>query len=457
MERLQKFRRALETPAFLFNIECSRKGFPMLFRLLWIFFLYSFAGWVIETTVAIIKQKRFVNRGVLNGPLCTIYGVAAIVLSVTQRELLDNIPLLFVFSAIYATVIEWLAGYFLEKTNHGKWWDYSKIPLNLDGYICLPYSLLWGVLGVVAVKWINPFVYALYDWIPTPVTTVILWVLLGIFAVDALGTFYAIHHRKGISSRVVEANNRLAGFTRRFGNAIANLIQRRLTRAYPQIQERAVQGPPVVFAQGCSFYKISILFVVGSFLGDITETIFCRITAGVWMSRSSLVWGPFSVVWGLALAAGTLLMYSYRNRSDSFIFIFGTVIGGAYEYFCSVFTEICYGTVFWDYSQIPFNLGGRINLLYCFFWGIAAVIWLKVCYPLFSKWIEKIPIKPGKIITWVLVIFMAVNMVVSAAALARYSERAHGKPAENVIESILDERFDDERMQRIYPNAIQVK
>lgn len=52
---------------------------------------------------------------------------------------------------------------------------------------------------------------------------------------------------------------------------------------------------------------------------------------------------------------------------------------------------------------------------------------------------------------------MAVNMVVSAAALARYSERAHGKPAENVIESILDERFGDERMQRIYPNAIQVK
>lgn len=218
---------------------------PMFFRLLWIFFLYSFAGWVIETTVAIIKQKRFVNRGVLNGPLCTIYGVAAVVLSVTQRELLDNIPLLFVFSAIYATVIEWLAGYFLEKTNHGKWWDYSKIPLNLDGYICLPYSLLWGVLGVVAVKWINPFVYALYDWIPRPVTTVILWVLLGIFAIGRAGHLL----RDPTSQRhffcvFVEANNRLAGFTRRFGNAIANLIQRRLTRAHPQIQERAVQGPP---------------------------------------------------------------------------------------------------------------------------------------------------------------------------------------------------------------------
>ena len=212
----------------------------------------------------------------------------------------------------------------------------------------------------------------------------------------------------------------------------------------------------MVFAQGCSFYKIALLFIIGSFLGDITETIFCRITAGVWMSRSSLVWGPFSVVWGLALAAGTLLMYSYRNRSESFLFIFGTLIGGAYEYSCSVFTEICYGTVFWDYSNIPFNLGGRINLLYCFFWGIAAVIWLKVCYPLFSKWIEKIPIKPGKIITWILVIFMVADIAVSAGALARYNDRAHGEPAQNVVESILDERFDDARMQRIYPNAIQV-
>ena len=428
----------------------------MFFRLLWIFFIYSFAGWVIETTLAIIKQKRFVNRGVLNGPLCTIYGVVAIIITLTQRELLNNIPFLFLFCAIYATVAEWLAGFLLEKTNHGKWWDYSKIPLNLDGYICLPYSLLWGVLGVVAVKWINPLIFALYDWIPSPVKQIVLWILLCILIVDALGTFYVIKRRSGLSARVEQANSRLAALTHRFGNALAALIGRRLTRAYPKIGDRPVQGPPVVFAQGCSFYKIALLFIIGSFLGDITETIFCRITAGVWMSRSSLVWGPFSVVWGLALAAGTLLMYSYRNRSESFLFIFGTLIGGAYEYSCSVFTEICYGTVFWDYSNIPFNLGGRINLLYCFFWGIAAVIWLKVCYPLFSKWIEKIPIKPGKIITWILVIFMVADIAVSAGALARYNDRAHGEPAQNVVESILDERFDDARMQRIYPNAIQV-
>ena len=184
------------------------------------------------------------------------------------------------------------------------------------------------------------------------------------------------------------------------------------------------------------------------------ETIFCRLTAGVWMSRSSLVWGPFSIVWGLAIAAATALLYKDKEKPDRHLFIIGTVLGGAYEYICSVFTELVFGKVFWDYSKIPFNLGGRINLLYCFFWGIAAVIWIKNLYPLFSGWIEKIPVLWGYILTWILAVFMAVNIAVSSMALIRYDLRAEGKPPKNSVESIIDERFDDARMEKIYPNAL---
>lgn len=88
------------------------------------------------------------------------------------------------------------------------------------------------------------------------------------------------------------------------------------------------------------------------------------------MSRSSLVWGDFSVVWGLAIALVTWMLYHYREKSDGYIFIMGTLLGGTYEYVCSVFTEIVFGQVFWDYSAMQFNLGGRINLLFCFFWGL---------------------------------------------------------------------------------------
>lgn len=121
--------------------------------------------------------------------------------------------------------------------------------------------------------------------------------------------------------------------------------------------------------------------------------------------------GPFSIVWGLAIAIATKMLYNYRERSDGFLFVLGTVLGGAYEYLCSVFTELVFGVVFWDYSDIPFNLGGRINLLYCFFWGIAAVIWLKKCYPRLSNLIERLPMKVGKGLTWCLVLFMVCNII----------------------------------------------
>ena len=150
----------------------------------------------------------------------------------------------------------------------------------------------------------------------------------------------------------------------------------------------------------------------------------------------------------------TMILYQYRNKSDSFIFVFGTVLGGAYEYACSVFTELVFGTVFWDYSKIPFNLGGRINLLYCFFWGIAAVVWMRVLYPRLSDWIEKIPKKAGETVTWVLVVFMIFNILMSGMALGRYTERHTGeKKAGNAVEEFLDDHFPDERMERIYPNA----
>ena len=175
------------------------------------------------------------------------------------------------------------------------------------------------------------------------------------------------------------------------------------------------------------------------------------------MSRSSFVWGPFSIVWGLAIAAVTALLYKYKDRSDRFLFLTGTFLGGAYEYLCSVFTEIVFGTVFWDYSAIPLNLGGRINLLYCFFWGIAAVVWFKLLYPHFSALIEKIPRKIGVPVIWILIVFMLVNMSVSTLALSRYDARTRGIPAANELEQMLDTRFDDARMNRIYPNAKQVE
>ena len=95
-----------------------------------------------------------------------------------------------------------------------------------------------------------------------------------------------------------------------------------------------------------------------------------------------------------------------------------------------------------------FNIGGRINLLFCFFWGIAGVVWLKGVYPYLSKWIEKIPMLAGKIITWCLIIFMAADSLVSAAALMRQDQREKNIPASNVVQQWLDENYDDETLYK---------
>ena len=422
-------------------------------RLLFLFFTYAFLGWVLETVLVTLKQKKVVNRGFLNGPLCMIYGITAIILTVGLTSLKDNIFFLFVGSCIYATVTELLAGKFLEKYYHGRWWDYSKKKFNFDGYVCLDHSLFWGVLGVIVVKWLNPVLNRFYNANVPILMHTLMWILLAILVLDILGTT-SVLLKANDQERYNESNKRIAKFTAGLRAKISSVVERRILRAYPlspELQEK--KGKSRVFAEGCGFYKLFWLFMVGGLIGDLVETVFCRITIGRWMSRSSVVWVPFSIVWGLGFALFTAILYQHRKKSDSFLFIAGTVLGGAFEYLCSVFTEMVFGTIFWDYSHVPFNLAGRINLLYCFFWGIAAVIWFKYVYEKISGLIEKMPIRVGKVLTWIMVVFMLCNIFVSSLALGRYQERRAGVPAEAPWQQIMDEKYDDEVMRRIYPKA----
>ena len=420
-----------------------------------IYLVYSFLGWVGETVVATAKGRRFTNRGVASGPFCFVYGTAGVLITIGLNDQRTSLAALFFGSMIYATVVEWLTAKLLERIHHRRWWDYSDKKFNLDGYVCLGASLTWGALGVVVLKWGNPLLLALYSLVPRGIWVVVLLAALVVFCVDLVGTLLAMAGLRYRWPAAAAVENRLANLTVRGGMWILDHVERRMAKAHPALTfVRPKRQQTDTFAAGCSPYKIILLFFIGAFLGDITETIFCRVTGGEWMSRSSVVWGPFSIVWGLAIALVTQLLYRYKDKPASWLFVTGTLLGGAYEYLCSVFTELVFGKVFWDYSEIPFNLGGRINLLYCFFWGIAAVVWFKLLYPRLSDWIEKIPMKPGKIITWALILFMCCNIVMSCMALIRYDARGKGVSAENTLEEWLDEHYDDARMQRIYPNAI---
>ena len=438
-------------------------------ELLWLLYLYSFLGWALETAVASGKKHRFANRGFFSGPMCFIYGFSAVIMTVFLGELRSSLFFLILGCGALATLIEWFAGKLLERMNHKRWWDYSSLPFNFDGYICLPYSLLWGVLGALALKFGNELLIVVYNLLPALLGRLVVLALSVLSLLDLIASLAAIRHERRAATptdavlyyvhrqpseseeKLEKVQSGLRSWTASLGTRLVHRVETRMERAYdldaPKDGEAATQDAR------CGLLMLFQLFFIASLLGDFTETIFCRITAGVWMSRSSLVWGPFSIVWGLAIALATALLHRDMHKPDRHIFLIGTILGGAYEYLCSVFTELVFGKVFWDYSNIPFNLGGRINLLYCFFWGIAAVVWIKVCYPRLAALLNKIPRLPNLLITSCLIVFMLVNMLTSSLALIRYDQRANQVPARHQWQQVMDRFFDDDRMKIIYPNA----
>ena len=216
-------------------------------------------------------------------------------------------------------------------------------------------------------------------------------------------------------------------------------------------------GSDGIFAEGICFEKLVWVFLVSAVLGDFIETLYCRLFEGVWMSRSSVLYGPFSIVWGIGAVLLTLILYRVSHMQNHVVFLIGALIGGIYEFACSLFTELVFGAVFWDYSWMPLNIGGRTNLLYMAFWGILSVVWIKIIYPKMSLWIEKIPVLLGKGITWIAIVFMTCNTILSAAAMLRYTKRIDGIEASNVVEEFLDATFVDERIEKVWPNMYFLK
>ena len=418
-----------------------------------IYLVYSFLGWVGETVVATAKGRRFTNRGVASGPFCFVYGTAAVLMAVGFADLRSTPVALFLGCMANATVVEWVTAKLLERLHRRRWWDYSDKKFNLDGYVCLQYSVLWGLLGMASVLWGNVLLLRLCALLPDWLLHVGVWVAMTLAVLDQLGAALAVNRYAASHPRLEQLNLELEKHSDKLRQRLITHVEKRIQRAYPAIVQ---PEPTVQNDQAQSFGDLVWLFVIGAFRGDVVETLFCRVTAGVWMSRSSLVWGPFSVVWGLALVLAAVLLRGSEHQSESRIFWFGVILGGAYEYVCSAVTELLFGTVFWDYSGFKFNLGGRINLLYCFFWGIAAVTWMRYGYPLVAKCMGKLKSRIRPWMTAALAVFMAVNMLVSALALARYDARTSGVEASNPVDVVLDAHFDNARMERIYPNAKKV-
>jgi len=129
-----------------------------LYNLIWYFLVYSFLGWCMEVCYAAFKTKKFINRGFLNGTYCPLYGAGACVVLVLLNPVQDHPFLIFLLSSLITTTIEFLTGLILELLYHKKWWDYSERKFNIKGYVCLEFSVIWGVCCLLVYDILHPIV-----------------------------------------------------------------------------------------------------------------------------------------------------------------------------------------------------------------------------------------------------------------------------------------------------------
>jgi len=119
------------------------------------FLIYSFFGWIIEVCVSYNDNKKFINRGFLIGPYIPIYGVCALLLTLILKNEINPIYI-FMMSMFLASILEYVTSYLMEKIFKARWWDYSNIPFNVNGRICLVYSFAFGILGYLLIALIDP-------------------------------------------------------------------------------------------------------------------------------------------------------------------------------------------------------------------------------------------------------------------------------------------------------------
>lgn len=413
--------------------------------------IYSFLGWVAEAGFFAVYRQKFYNKGLLSLPLLMSYGISFTILILVLPTLGNNKLLQFIVTLTAVSVVDSICRHFFRYISPRLQPVEDRIFLFDGSGKGMAYALIISAVYYAVYLVLHPLVLALLLLIPAVVKKIIVIVSFVIIALDFIAVFYLIRSKNADEYRKFQEH----GQQNKFASKLTNHIWNRLYKAYPEIRNtEGGQNVQTVFAKGLCFDKIIWIFFVSSLIGDIIETLYCGLAGGEWMSRSSVLYGPFSFVWGIGAVVLTMTLQKLAGKEDRYVFIAGFFIGGAYEYMCSVFTEIVFGTVFWDYSNMPLNIGGRTNVLYCFFWGILSVIWVKIVYPRMSSFIEKLPVIQGKVITWIALFFMLCNAALTCGAMFRYDTRQTRPEAANAFEAFLDSQYDDTFMENRWQNMM---
>ena len=217
-----------------------------------VFFIYAFAGWIMETTSISIRNKKFVNRGFLIGPVCPIYGYGVVLVSLLLQKYQNDIIVTFFMSIIICGFLEYFTSYFMEKFFHARWWvsghliekafkarwwDYSQRKFNINGRVCLENLVLFGLASCVIIYVTNPFIIKHLKMIPSMVQNVLIGALLVVHLVDNIVSYKIILNLKKVSNEIKDDTIEIS---EKVKNIIHNKsrLYRRLVNAFPNIKEK---------------------------------------------------------------------------------------------------------------------------------------------------------------------------------------------------------------------------
>ena len=193
-----------------------------IYQAVWIFIIYAFLGWCSEVAFAAVNKGKFVNRGFLNGPVCPIYGVAMHIVVLCLWNLRDRPLLLFLGSALLTTSLEFVTGFVLERFFHDKWWDYSDMPFNIKGYVCLKFTILWGLAASFIIGAIHRFIYMLIEKTPFVLGVILLAVFSAAFIADFTVTLTALVKLPKKLKAMAEAERALRAVSDKIGENISD-------------------------------------------------------------------------------------------------------------------------------------------------------------------------------------------------------------------------------------------
>lgn len=219
-------------------------GTTITYTVLEYFLVFSFLGWCVEVAYQAVSKGLVVNRGFLNGPVCPIYGFGVLAVFFLLQMTGDgpfyehNALKVFIFGVILATAVELFGGWILDKAFHARWWDYSDRPFNLHGYICLQFSIIWGMSILLVVRAVYPMLSRILGMIPQNIG----WILIGIFCVIYIADFaVSVSVMIGLNKRMAEIDE-MQKRMRVVSNDLSTKIGTRSLETKQRVDEAKVQA-----------------------------------------------------------------------------------------------------------------------------------------------------------------------------------------------------------------------